>query len=76
MQVTLSDELVERLQAAAQVEGKTLEQWLGDTVKTRADERQWPDLLAYGRETGRSSGYTEQDVRQIVKDWRREQRER
>ena len=76
MQVTLSDELVERLQAAAQVEGKTLEQWLDDTVKARADDRQWRDLLAYGRETGRSSGYTEEDVPQIVKVWRREQRER
>lgn len=29
MQVTRPDELVERLDAAAQAEGKTLEQWLG-----------------------------------------------
>ena len=67
MQVTLPDELVERLQAAAQVRGKTLEQWLGDTVNARADERQWQDLLNFGREAGRDSEYTEEDVPRIVK---------
>jgi len=35
MQVTLPDKLVARLEAAAQAEGKTLEQWLGDKVEGR-----------------------------------------
>ena len=56
MQVTLPEELVAQLEAAAQAEGKTVEQWLGDRIQDRA------------------SGYTEEDVPRVVKEWRREQR--
>lgn len=75
MQVTLPEELVARLEAAAQAEGKSLEQWLGDKVEGHADERQWQDLLAYGRDRGRASGYNEEDSPRVVKEWRREQRD-
>jgi hypothetical protein len=40
------------------------------------EEQSWQDLLAYGRERGRASGYTEDDVPRIIKEWRREQRGR
>lgn len=74
MQVTLPEELVARLEAAARAENKTLEQWLGDTIQDRADDRQWQDLFAYGGERGRNSGYTAEDVPRVVKEWRHEQR--
>ena len=74
MLVTLPEELVAKLEAAAQAEGKTLEQWLGDKVEDRAEERQWQDPLAYGMDRGSASGYAEEDVPGVVKGWRREQR--
>ena len=74
MLVTLPEELVARLEAAAKAEGKTLEQWLGDKVEDRAEERRWRDLLAYGQDRGRASGYVEEDIPGVVKEWRREQR--
>jgi hypothetical protein len=74
MLVTLPEELVARLEAAAQAEGKTLEQWLGDKVEDRAEERRWQDLLAYGLDRGIASGYAEEDIPGVVKEWRREQR--
>jgi hypothetical protein len=40
------------------------------------EERTWEDLFAYGRKTGNPSGYAEEDVPEIVKEWRREQRGR
>jgi hypothetical protein len=38
------------------------------------EETSWLELLAYGRETGRASGYAEENVPDLVKQWRAEQR--
>ena len=74
--LTIPEQLLAQIHAAAQAEGKSPEQWLAEAVQARLDEREWCDLLEYGRERGRASGYREEDVPGLVKDWRREQRER
>jgi hypothetical protein len=68
------EELLADLQAKALAEGKTVDEFAEETLRQGLADRQWQDLLAYGRETGRASGYTEEDVPRVVKEWRREQR--
>ena len=69
MQLTLPDELVERLETAAKAQGKTLEQWLGDAIAL-STEAGWQDLLAYGQERGRAVGFTEEQSGDVVHEWR------
>lgn len=74
--VHVSDELLAELQSKAAAEGKTVDQLAGEALRKGLEEQSWQDLLAYGRERGRASGYTEEDVPRVVKEWRREQRGR
>ena len=72
----IPDELLTQLQAKAAAEGKTLEEITEETIRAGLRERSWEETLAYGRERGRASGIPEDQVPDIVKEWRREQRER
>ena len=74
--VYVSDELLAELQSKAAAEGKTVDQLAGEALRKGLEEQSWQDLLAYGRERGRASGYTEEDVPRVVKEWRPEQRGR
>ena len=74
--VHVSDELLVELQSKAAAQGKTVDELAEAALRRGLEEQSWQDLLAYGRERGRASGYTEEDVPRIVKEWRREQRER
>lgn len=67
----VSGELLAELQARAAAEGKTVDELAEEALRKGLEERQWHDLLAYGRETGRASGYTEADVPEIVANRRR-----
>jgi predicted transcriptional regulator len=72
--VHVSDELLAELQSKAAAEGMTVDELAGAALRKGLEEQSWQDLLAYGLERGRASGYTEEDVPRIVKEWRREQR--
>jgi predicted transcriptional regulator len=74
--IHVSDELLAELQAKAEAEGKTVDELAEEALRKGLEERAWQNLLEYGRETGRASGYTEDDVPRLVKEWRREQRGR
>ena len=69
--VHVSDELLAELLAKAQTEGKTVDELVEEALRKGLRQRDWQDLLAYGLQTGRESGYTEADVPEIVKRRRR-----
>ena len=69
--VHVSDELLAELQAKAQTEGKTVDELAEEALRKGLDERAWQDLLAYGLQTGRESGFTVADVPEVVKNRRR-----
>jgi hypothetical protein len=71
--IHLSDELLAELQARAQAEGKTVDGLAEEALRKGLEKHDWQDLLEYGRERGRTSGHTEEDVPRVVKEWRREQ---
>ena len=72
--IRVSEELLADLQAKAAESGKTMDEVAEETLRTGLEERAWQELIAYGRERGQASGYTEDDVPGLVKEWRREQR--
>jgi len=74
--IHVSEELLAELQSKAAAEGKTVDELAEAVLRKGLAEQSWQDLLAYGRERGSASGYTEEDVPRVVKEWRREQRGR
>jgi predicted transcriptional regulator len=69
--IHVSDELLADLQAKAASEGKTVDELAEEALRKGLEEHSWQDLLEYGRQTGRASGYTEGDVPEIVKNRRK-----
>jgi hypothetical protein len=74
--IHVSDELLAELRAKAAAEGKTVDELAEMALRKGLEEVVWQDLLAYGRENGQRSGYKESDVPDLVREWRREQRNR
>lgn len=74
--VHISDDLLAELQVKATAEGKTVDQLAEEALRKGLEDRAWQDLLDYGSERGKASGYTEEDIPRLVKEWRREQRSR
>lgn len=72
--IHVSDELLAELRAKAQTAGKTVDELAEETLRRGLEEQSWEDLLAYGLERGRASGYTEEDVPEVVRENRRRQR--
>ena len=64
----VSDDLLAELQSEAQAAGKTVDELAEEALRKGLEDRKWQDLLEYGRERGRASGYTEEDVPRIVRE--------
>ena len=72
--IHVSDELLAEPRAKAQTAGKTVDELAEETLRKGLEEQSWQDLLAYGLERGRASGYTEDDVPRVVRENRRRHR--
>ena len=66
--IHVSDELLAELQAKAAAEGKTVDELAEEAIRQGLADRAWQDLLDYGRERGRASGYSEEDVPRVVRE--------
>jgi plasmid stability protein len=64
----ISNGLLSELQAKAAAEGKTVDELAEEALRKGLEDRKWEELLEYGRERGRSSGFTEEDVPRIVRE--------
>jgi hypothetical protein len=74
MNLHVSEELLAELRTKAEAEGKSVDELAEEALRRGLEDRAWQELLAYGRESARGSGYTDEDVPRLVKEWRREQR--
>ena len=68
--VHVSDDLMAELQSKAATVGKTIDELAEEVLRKGLEERSCQELLEYGRQTGRASGYAEADVPDIVKNRR------
>jgi hypothetical protein len=66
--IHISAEILAELRAKAAAEGKTVDELAEDALRMGLDERSWQDLIAYGRERGGASGYTDDDVVGVVRN--------
>jgi predicted transcriptional regulator len=73
--IHVSDELLAELQTKATAEGKTVDEIAEEALRKGLESRSWQDLLAYGRERGEASGYSEEDVPNVVRENRRRHRQ-
>ena len=64
----VSDELLAELRSKAEAAGKTVDELAEEALRKGLEDRAWQDLLAYGRERGKASGYTEDDVPGVVRE--------
>ena len=72
--VQISDELLAEMQSKAEAEGKTVDELAEAALRKGFEDQSWEDLLAYGLERGRASGYSEEDVPRVVRENRRRHR--
>ena len=72
--VHVSDELLAELQSKAKAEGKTIDELAEAALRKGLEDQSWQDLLVYGLERGRASGYTEEDVPRVLRENRRRHR--
>ena len=72
--IHVSDELLAELRAKAQTAGKTVDELAEEALRRALEEPSWQDILAYGLERGRASGYTEDDVPRVVRQNRKRHR--
>ena len=68
--IHVSDELLADLQAKALAEGKTVDELAEEALRKGLGDRDWQDLLDYGLKTGAASGYSEEDVPELVRNRR------
>ena len=69
--VHVPEGLLAELRSKAAAEGKTVDELAEEAMRKGLEERSWQELLEYGQQAGRASGYSEADVPDIVKNRRR-----
>ena len=65
--------LVAEMEAVARDEGKTLDEIAQDAIQRFLQDRQWQQLVTYGKGQARTLGLKSTDVPRLVAESRREQ---
>jgi predicted transcriptional regulator len=65
--IRVSEELLAQLQAHAEAQGKSVVEVAEETLRKGVGQLGWQEVLAYGLERGKASGYTEPDVPDVVR---------
>jgi metal-responsive CopG/Arc/MetJ family transcriptional regulator len=71
--IRLAAPLLAELEEAARSDHKTPDELVDEVVRAFLRKRRWQDLLSYGEQKGAESGILEEDVPEIIHQWRREQ---
>jgi hypothetical protein len=71
--ITVPEDVLAGLQARAEAEDKTVEELVEELLRAGVQRPSWEELLAHGQQRGRASGYTEDQVPDVVHEWRRAQ---
>ncbi|HEX3685462.1 MAG TPA: hypothetical protein VHU83_23210 [Bryobacteraceae bacterium] len=73
--IKIDADVLAALREAAEREHKSLEEVAGEAIMRglSADrDAEWRELIAFGHEQGKKSGIREEDVPELVHDWRQE----
>ena len=70
--VALTPEMAERVTEVAQGLEVSPEELVGKVLAQHLDDYRWQEILRYGHERGRASGYSPKDVPRLVEEVRAE----
>jgi len=74
--IKLADDVLALVKERAAAEGVPEDEIATEAVRIGLEEGRWRSLIAKGRRYGRESGYTEEDVENVVQRFRAENRGR
>jgi hypothetical protein len=73
--IHLAEPLLAELEGAARSQQKTPDELAGEAVQAFLRKRRLQDIFTYGEQKGTESGIPEEDIPEVVHEWRRERRE-
>jgi CopG family transcriptional regulator / antitoxin EndoAI len=74
--ITLPPEMAKEARRLAREENRTLSELFRETLRTYQRERRWDEVNRYGRARAERLGIREEDIVPLVKQFRRERRQR
>jgi metal-responsive CopG/Arc/MetJ family transcriptional regulator len=74
--ISLPEELLARIQSAAEAQHRSVDEVLADAVHRYLEDHAWTALLDYGAERARALGIQESDVDRLIAESRLEHRSR
>jgi predicted transcriptional regulator len=74
--ITLPPEMLKRAKKLAKTENRTMSELMREAYREYERKRRWDEINEYGREKAAALGITEEDVPRVIKEWRKEQREK
>jgi metal-responsive CopG/Arc/MetJ family transcriptional regulator len=74
--ISLPPGMLKEAERLAHEENRTMSELMREALRRSQEQRRWGELNAYGRARARALGTTEQDVVPLVKEYRKEQRQR
>jgi predicted transcriptional regulator len=72
--ITFPPEMLKRAKKLAGKENRTMSELIREAFREYERKRRWDEINAYGREKAAELGLTEENVPQVVDEWRKEQR--
>jgi predicted transcriptional regulator len=72
--ITFPPEMLKRAKKLAGKENRTMSELIREAFREYERKRRWDEINAYGREKAAEFGLTEENVPQVVDEWRKEQR--
>ena len=73
--IKLDASVIAALREAAEREHKSLEEMAGEAIMRGLSiecDAEWRELIAFGHEQGKKSGIREEDVSELIHEWRRD----
>ena len=74
--ITFPHDMLKRAKKLAGKENRTMSELMREAFREYESKRRWNEINAYGRAKAAELGLTEEDMPRIVKEWRKEQREK
>lgn len=69
--LSLPPEMVEKIEELMKKEGRTRSELMREALRRYVEEQEWREILRYGRRKAKQMGITEDQVEDIVDEYRK-----
>jgi CopG family transcriptional regulator/antitoxin EndoAI len=74
--IYLPPELLKKAEEVAKEESRNKSELVREALRQYIEKREWEKLQKYGMARSKEAGFTEEDVEQLVHEYRRQKRQR